>query len=240
MQKVCQMRMRLICFLLSLWPLFLGAQDELPTVNPSAVYTTVDGEETTDVSGSADAPLKAHFFANPENVGEYDARYEWKIWEEGDKENIIVHRFEEELEYTFNKSGAFCIQLYATFVLGNDTISYPGEGEDSPLRVAISESKLEFPNAFTPNGDGYNDVLKAKDGYQSIVKFEAAVFNRWGQRLYQWDDVAEGWDGRVGGSYVRNGAYYLVVNAKGADGTQYRLKKTINVFTHKNQDYVEE
>lgn len=236
MQKVCQMRMRLICFLLGLWPLFLGAQDELPTVNPSAVYTTADGEETTDVSGSTDAPLKAHFFANPENVGAYGARYEWKIWEEGDKENIIVHRFEEELEYTFNKSGAFCIQLYATFVLGNDTISYPGEGEDNPLRVAISESKLEFPNAFTPNGDGYNDVLKAKDGYQSIVKFEAAVFNRWGTKLYSWNRLDGGWDGKMNGKTVRDGVYFLVVNAKGADGRKYNLRKTISVLTGYNKE----
>jgi gliding motility-associated-like protein len=117
---------------------------------------------------------------------------------------------------------------------------YPSEDMDSIIfRLQISGSRLEFPNTFTPNGDGQNDVLRAKE-YQSIVEFHAAVFNRWGQRLYQWDDVVEGWDGRVGGNYVRNGAYYLVVNAKGADGTKYRLKKTINVFTHKNQDYIEE
>lgn len=225
------MRTRILLFLLSLCPVFSSAQDLLPSVNPSAVYVTPDGEESTDLSGSVDAPLNAHFFANPENVGDYTARYEWKIWEEGDKDDILVHRFEEELEYTFTKSGSFCIQLYATFVLGSDTISYPAEGENNPLRVAISESKLEFPNAFTPNGDGYNDVLKAKDGYQSIVKFEAAVFNRWGTKIYSWNKLDGGWDGKINGKTVRDGVYFLVVNARGADGRKYNLRKTISVLT---------
>ena len=217
--------------MLCLWPLFLKGQVELPVVNPSAVYILSDGEETTEVDGSTDAPLQAHFYANPENVGDYTARYEWKIWEEGDKENILVHRFEEELEYTFTRSGSFCVQLYATFVQGVDTISYPSEGEESPIRVTISESKLEFPNAFTPNGDGYNDILKAKDGYQSIIQFEAAVFNRWGTKIYSWNTLSGGWDGKMNGKTVRDGVYFLVVHAKGADGRKYNLRKTISVLT---------
>ncbi len=225
------MKMRLICFLFSLCPFILSAQNEIPTVDPSAVYITPDGEETTDVSSGTDAPLQARFFANPQNVGEYTARYEWKIWKEGEQEDILVHRFEEEIDYTFTRSGSFCIQLYATFVLGNDTISYPAEDENNPIRVTISESKLEFPNAFTPNGDGYNDVLKAKDGYQSIVSFEAAVFNRWGTKLFSWSNLAEGWDGKYNGKTVRNGVYFLVVHAKGADGKKYNLRKTISVLT---------
>lgn len=207
------------------------AQDELPTVNPSALYVTPDGEESTELSGSVDAPLVAHFYAGSENVGEYTARYEWKIWEEGHEDDPLVHRFDEDIDYTFVRSGSFCVQLYATFVCGNDTVSYPAEGEDNPMRVSISESKLEFPNAFSPNGDGCNDILRAKDGYQSIVSFEAAVFNRWGAKIYSWNDLAGGWDGKWHGKYVSDGVYFLVVNAKGADGRKYNLRKTISVLT---------
>ena len=56
------------------------------------------------------------------------------------------------------------------------------------MSVSIYESKLEFPNAFSPNGDGINDIFKAKDGYKSITEFHATVFNRWGQKLYTWDN----------------------------------------------------
>lgn len=206
-------------------------QGEYPSVDPSGTYVTPDGEELDDASASQSAPLEAHFRANPQNVGDYSARYEWKIWREGDEANLLVHRFDEDIDYTFTSSGSFRVQLYVTFVLGNDTITYPGEGEENPITVSISESKLEFPNAFSPNGDGYNDVLRAKDGYQSIVSFEAAVFSRRGRKLYSWNSPAGGWDGKVNGHTVNDGVYFLVVNARGADGRKYRVKKTISVLT---------
>ncbi|MDD6126001.1 MAG: gliding motility-associated C-terminal domain-containing protein [Paraprevotella sp.] len=208
-----------------------SAQEGYPSVDPTAQYITTDGEELDDASSSQSAPLVAHFYANPENVGDYSVRYEWKIWREGDEERLLVHRFDEDIEYTFTSSGSFRVQLYATFVLGNDTIVYPSEGEENPISVSISESKLEFPNAFSPNGDGYNDVLRAKDGYQSIVSFEAAVFNRWGRKLYSWNSPAGEWDGKVNGRTVSDGVYFLVVKAKGADGRKYNVKKTISVLT---------
>ena len=177
----------------------------------------MDGEEIEDASESQNAPLVAHFTANPSDVGEWSARYEWKIFRPGEENTPLVHRFEENLEYTFAESGTFHIQLYATFILGNDTIPYPQEGESNPFVVNISESKLVFPN-------------------QSIVDFKAAVFSRWGQRIYSWDNVEGEWDGRWNGHLVKDGVYFLVVHAKGADGKKYNIRKTITVITGYNKD----
>ena len=207
-----------------------------PRVDPQAKFVTVDGDELEDASSSQSAPLVAHFSANPSNVGAYSARYEWKIWREGDENNVLVHRSVEDIDYTFTSSGSFRVQLYATFVLGNDTISYPEEGEENPFVVGISESKLDFPNAFSPNGDVFNDVLRAKDGYQSIVSFQATVFSRSGQKIYSWDTPAGKWDGRWNGKIVKDGIYFLVVNARGADGRKYNIRKTITVITGNNRD----
>lgn len=208
------------------------AQGTWPSINPSALYVTPSGEEIDDASSEQNAPLVAHFYANPEDLGDYTARYEWTITRmtQGGNE-VIVHRFDENLDYTFSESGTFAVRLYATFVLAGDTISLPDEGEDAPIMVSISESKLEFPNAFSPNGDGYNDEFKAKDGYQSIVSFEASIFNRWGQRLYTWDKLDGSWDGKYNGRTVNDGVYYLVVTAKGADGKKYNIRKAVNVLT---------
>lgn len=213
-----------------LFPLILSAQD-IPSVNPTALYVTMEGEEIEDASDGQSAPLQAHFSANPTQLGDYSVRYEWKVWKENKKEELLLHRFDEEIDYTFTSSGSFRIQLYATFILGNDTIVWPGEGEENPIMVSISESRLEFPNAISPNGDGINDVLKAKEGYKSIVSFQAAVFNRWGQRLYSWNTIDGGWDGKWNGKAVRDGAYFLVVSAKGADGRKYNIRKTISVIS---------
>lgn len=231
--SLSKMKKLLILFLFLL-PAFhqAWAQDEFPSVDPSAIFINAEGEELDDATMAQSAPLEAHFFANPENVGGYSARYEWTITRMTQtKTEVIVHRFDENLDYTFTQSGTFAIRLYATFVQGNDTISVPAEGEDTPIMVSICESKLEFPNAFSPNGDGYNDTFHAKDGYQSIVSFKASIFNRWGQCLYSWDKLDGEWDGKHNGQTVNDGVYYLVVNAKGADGRKYDIRKAINVLT---------
>ena len=108
---------------------------------------------------------------------------------------------------------------------------FPEEGTAEPFVVSISESVLEMPNAFSPNGDGYNDIYKVKEGYQSIVSFKAVIFNRWGQKLYAWDTLDGGWDGKFHGKTVKDGVYFVVVNARGADGKEYKIRKDVNVLT---------
>lgn len=87
-----------------------------------------------------------------------------------------------------------------------------------------------MPNAFSPNGDGINDIYKAKEGYQSIVEFHAYIFNRWGQKLYEWTDPAGGWDGKYKGKDVAQGVYYCLVKANGADGRKYDIKTDVNLL----------
>lgn len=207
-------------------PLSSSGQKALPSANPQMWVTEEDGSETDMTSFDGSAPMEARFVANPTDIGDYTPYYEWRFCRQGEEKPYLV-RYEEETAYSFRESGSFTVELIISFVQGNDTIEY---SMDQPFVIAISESKLEFPNAFTPNGDGVNDVFQAKEGYQSIVSFHAAVFNRWGKKLYEWDDLAGGWDGKSGSSDVPDGAYYLVVQAKGADGRHYNIKKVINIL----------
>lgn len=209
----------------------VSAQTADPTANPAARYVTPKGEELDDASEAQSAPLTAYFTSNVTDLGEYSVRYEWRIYREGEEDTPLVNRFDENMEYTFTESGTFYVQFYATFVHGNDTILFPAEGEENPFVVSVSESVLEMPNAFSPNGDGYNDIYKVKDGYQSIVSFKAAIFNRWGQKLYSWDTLDGGWDGKFHGTTVKDGVYFVVVNARGADGKEYKIRKDVNVLT---------
>ena len=92
-----------------------------------------------------------------------------------------------------------------------------------------SESKLVMPNAFTPNGDGHNDIYKAKS-YQNLTEFHAYIFNRWGQKLYEWSDPAEGWDGTYQGHDVKAGVYFVLVKARGSDEVVYNIRKDVNLL----------
>lgn len=207
------------------------ADDDYPSISPTATFITDDGE-TVETSYSGSAPLQARFAANPTNVGTWTPHYEWRFTKEGETSPYLI-RYEENTEYTFTQAGAHRIVLYAVFVQGNDTVAYTEDywNETGPITVSVSESKLEMPNAFSPNDDGINDVYKAKSGYQSIVEFHASIYNRWGQKLYEWDDPAGSWDGKYNGHLVKQGVYFVQVKAKGADGRKYNIKKDVNLLT---------
>ncbi len=62
------------------------------------------------------------------------------------------------------------------------------------------------PNAFTPNNDGHNDILKINAfGIQSLKYFR--IYNRWGQLVFATADAGAGWDGAIGGQPAPTGAY---------------------------------
>ena len=215
-----------LLFLLSLAvfiPLSLAAQ----SVNPLAYYTDDEGTEQESTSiGDGQAPLDVTFRANPEDMDGYTPSYEWHFRRmeasEGFRELFV--RYEEDTQYTFNESGTYNVVL-------KTRLEQDGAELDSVvIVVSIAESKLEFPNAFSPNGDGYNDVYKAKEGWRSIVKFKAIIVNRWGQKLYEWTDPAGGWDGTHNGHPVKDGVYYVQVIAKGADGKDYHIRKDVNLL----------
>ena len=111
-----------------------------------------------------------------------------------------------------------------TALWGIQTISW-ADDDDTP-----TESILQMPNAFSPNGDGINDIYKAKSGYQGLASFQAYIFNRWGQKLFEWSDPAEGWDGTYKGKPVKEGVYFVLVKAKGTDGKNYNIKKDVNLL----------
>ena len=179
-------------------------------VEPSAVYTDETGNviETHDeIKGQA--PLIVNFHANPTDMEEFNPAYEWHF-------------------NTFTTAGT----TYVTLIVrldGMETI------ESDPISVTISESKLTFPNAFSPNDDGFNDKYKAKE-FQSLIEFHAYIFNRWGQKLFEWTDPANGWDGTYHGKPVKEGVYFLLARAKGADGTEYEIRKDVNLLRGYNKD----
>jgi len=71
--------------------------------------------------------------------------------------------------------------------------------------VIIKEPNLYYPTAFTPNGDGLNDIFKVFGQY--IVGFELRIFNRWGEMMYNSTDLTKGWDGNFKGSSMPEGTY---------------------------------
>lgn len=78
---------------------------------------------------------------------------------------------------------------------------------DTTQRLVVVDPNyvIYLPNAFTPNGDGLNDIFHAKGHY--ISKFEINIFDRWGELIFSSNDITKGWDGTVKGKIAENGVY---------------------------------
>lgn len=87
-------------------------------------------------------------------------------------------------------------------------------GEEVELTITVAD----FPNAFTPNGDGRNDNF--------LKGFELVIINRWGQELYKGVD---GWDGTFNGERVSPGTYYYIVLVPDITDTDKVLKGSVLV-----------
>ena len=76
-----------------------------------------------------------------------------------------------------------------------------------------------MPEAFTPNGDGINDIALVRGwGIREFV--EVKIYNRWGQLVFESDDMSKGWDGTFKGEPqgMDTFAYTIsAVNMKGED-----------------------
>ncbi len=202
-----------------------------PTINPTMKVLNAEEEPESPTEYSGAAPAEVEFYANVENADGWTAHYEWHFYEEGKQSEPYLIRYDENTEYTFLQAGTHYIELYATFTNGSQTMEYTEEywSYTPALKVTISESFLSFPNAFSPNDDGRNEVYKAKK-CQSIVEFHGYIYNRWGQLLYDWTNPEEGWDGKHKGKPVREGVYFCLVKARGADGRVFNIKKDVNLL----------
>lgn len=93
------------------------------------------------------------------------------------------------------------------------------------LVLKLCDSKLDFPNVFTPNGDGVNDFFEPNE-IKNISKFELKVYNRWGTLLLKTTDTQMRWDGTINGSLAAEGVYFWVLDYAEFDGFENGATKT--------------
>lgn len=203
---------------------------------------------TAEATATVDPPavvLNADFTVSPEtglqpmniavtNLSEGGTTYEW-IFGDG---NTITTFDTAAFEFLYADSGTFTLTLIAyndvtgcsdTLVLENGIYVEP-------------TSFINVPNVITPNGDGINDMFPIDPvqnnffpfDIRNIYDFNGEIYNRWGQRVYQWTQPLAGWDGRsTSGLNLNNGTYYFVITAKGVDGdsvTDYEFKGAVTLI----------
>lgn len=97
------------------------------------------------------------------------------------------------------------------------------------VKVFATLPSIFVPTAFTPNGDGKNDILKPiAVGMQQVEYFH--IYNRWGQLVYKSQQPARGWNGYIGGQLQGSGTYVWVVKAVDFTGKSYFHKGMVTLI----------
>jgi len=91
---------------------------------------------------------------------------------------------------------------------------------------AVTTIDIIVPNAFTPNNDGHNDILKVITfGIQSLKYFR--VYNRWGQLVFNSSNEGVGWNGSISGQPAPTGAYVWMAAGVDYQGRPMQKEGTV-------------
>ncbi len=96
--------------------------------------------------------------------------------------------------------------------------------------VTKGACKIYIPSGFTPNNDGKNDIFKASFG-ENVTSFSMSIFNRWGQNIFNSNNIARGWDGKFNEIVQPQDSYVWVIKYRVLnDDKEYLQKGIVNLI----------
>lgn len=100
--------------------------------------------------------------------------------------------------------------------------------EDEVVLIDSCPPVYYIPNAFTPNDAPPNDIFKPYlEGFSSM---NMRIYNRWGEKMFETDDLQGGWDGFANGSPAIEGIYVCTIELIGNDGFRRMDSQTFYLF----------
>ncbi|MDX2002822.1 MAG: gliding motility-associated C-terminal domain-containing protein [Chitinophagales bacterium] len=114
----------------------------------------------------------------------------------------------------------------------NDTVTYllavtdanGCSSFDSTTIYVLRQTLLSFPTGFTPNGDGSNDLFRPIVSGQ-LLSYNLRIYNRWGEKVFETNDVKEGWNGTYNGEKQPMGTFAWVVEYQMAATQEYGVDR---------------
>ncbi len=112
------------------------------------------------------------------------------IWQDGSNNR----------KYIVQESGRYTLTVNNKCGTRSDTVD-----------ISVRDCNLFFPSAFTPNGDGLNDVARFVGDLINVGDFELRIFNRRGQEVFATTNINDGWDGMHNGQPAAMDIYYYFI-----------------------------
>ena len=158
-------------------------------------------------------------FGDPVVFTNHSLHYNVSLWSFGDGDTSEAHNPIHIYDHTIGWQ-IVCLDVYTQGVPCRDSIC------DS-LYIHFTDL-IGVPNAFSPNGDGINDIVKVEG--KGIIRMEFRIYNRWGQQVYMGTDPKAGWDGTLDGVPQPMEVYTYTVDADLIDHHNVKLKGNITLL----------
>lgn len=157
------------------------------------------------------------FFEDLSQANEHSTITNW-LWEFGDTKVS----YDQNPTHKYTQTGEYKVYLYAT-------------DEDGCQSFAIKTINVVSPNfflptAFTPNGDGNNEVFRPIIGRISDESFDITIADRWGRIVYTSENIYEGWDGRDTKGNIGEGSYVWIANYKDIYGHSHQANGLVQLI----------
>ncbi len=157
-----------------------------------------------------DYPPLVSFLASPKVIVDYNSEVTFTntsqgavsyLWEFGDGTTST----ETHPTHTYTVSGTYlaCLTAYNAYGCPAKTCEI--------IQVDLIPI-VDVPNAFSPNGDGVNDILYVRG--QDVLTLDFRVFNRWGELVFQTNNLSQGWDGLYKGVPQEMDVYAWMLSAR--------------------------
>jgi len=166
-----------------------------------------------DFNGITDLNLTTGTILQLNNLSTNATSFKWVSCDNAISTNSI-------LTLPLTTIGDCCISLIAYNNICTDTTT-------KCVKV-ISEFELLIPNVFTPNGDQANDVFKITS--KGLKTLHCEIYNRWGMKLYEWDDINGYWDGKTKTGLAPDGTYFYIVNYTNNENETKTEKGFLSLF----------
>lgn len=131
--------------------------------------------------------------------------------------------------HQYSQSGSYNVWLVAVTNSGCSDSAMQVIVIPTPIDTAVLptiNNAMFIPNAFSPNGDGYNDVWEVFTN-TAINYFEVSIYNRWGEKVYESNNQTQGWDGRYKGELQTPQNFVYTLNVVLQNGERRTLKGSL-------------
>ncbi len=91
-----------------------------------------------------------------------------------------------------------------------------------------NSANVYLPNAFTPNGDGKNDTFMVRS--EILKSGYLLIFDRWGNKIFESDDIHNGWDGKYKGKLCQDDSYAYYFKGECIQGNTFTLKGNVTLL----------